>query len=169
MSRRGVLLYLSFVFSVLIIVGVFDIQKYRIYYEIAIYFSIVFLFIIPVYIELIEHGVFYKKGTVDKYFAKVIYKLKSDYKFKIDKNTVDGSRYLLGTYKDYFISIYLSKEKSIFKVEYKIVSFGFYKNYEELNKKVFVRRVFYEPGKEYNDNYIIHTLFDDIEHFQDNM
>jgi len=161
------------VIFIIIITGIFPVEKYNNYYFIVtLSLTVILVLGIPIYTEIMERGILYKKGTVDRHYSKQIYWLKRDYKFKIDKNTVDGSRYVSGLYRDYFINLYLWKEGSDFKARYKIVTFGFYKYWEELDKKIIIRDYFYDPKK--NEFYkphkedLIKSILYDIEHFQEN-
>ena len=132
---------------------------------------LIIVFLGYLYKIVIINGLFYKKNSIKRFFSELIYNLKWKYKFKLDDKTYDGSGYLLGIYKDYFISIYLYKKDINFKIWYKIVSFGFYGRNDELNKRVFLREILYEPNlkKKYNNisEYIISMIRFDIERFQD--
>jgi hypothetical protein len=136
------------------------------YAHIGWFFPILYI----IYINLMQNGVFYKKGTVDKYFSYLIGRLTTDHKFKVDKNTVDGSRYLIGTHKDYFISIYLYKKENSFHVFYKIIAFGYFGD-EDLDKKIIMKNLVYKSD-DYRSSYfisnnIIGKILDDIRYFQD--
>jgi hypothetical protein len=115
------------------------------------------------------NGMFYKRKSVRYIFSYLISMLKDEYDFKVDKDTVDGSRYLTGMIKDYFVSIYLYSVRNDDKLKYyawyKIVAFGCFGDERLDNKIIMKKQLFQKSERYYSSRDIFKEILWEVDNF----